>query len=196
MGKTDSYELLHHFLTEQPESKIGTSSPQSFTISLIKKQLHHTKQLQKKSSFARLPSARTAASSGAPSSSMRRGPSSKELNRSQKSLVSIRSNRQIPNFPLAPIQEQMQETDVLQSVQVEGPRNITFLKNKLSQPMNHNRPGEASLDGGKFSTALNESDDDLARHFPTGSRHASQTIQTQQASSSNNNKSLSQAQSL
>ena len=84
---------------------------------------------------------------------------------------------------------------MLQSVQVEGPRNITFLKNKLTQPMNQNRPGEASLDGGKFSTALNESDDDLARNFPTGSRHASQTIQTMQASTSNN-QTLSQAQSL
>ena len=113
VGKSDSYELLHHFLTEQHEQKLGTNSPQSFTLSLIKKQLHNTKQMQKKSSFARLPSARTQASSHAPSSSMRRGASSKELNRSQKSLHSIRSNRNLPNFPLAPIQEQMQESDVL-----------------------------------------------------------------------------------
>jgi len=60
VGKTDSYELLHHFLAEQMEdSHLGLSSPQRFTISLIKKQLKHTKQMQKKSSFARLPSART-----------------------------------------------------------------------------------------------------------------------------------------
>ena len=65
----------------------------------------------------------------------------------------------------------MQETDVLQGHQVEGPRHITFLKNKLTPiPGSQNRIGEVSLDGGKFSTQLGESDDDLARHFNSGTR--------------------------
>lgn len=37
VGKSDSYELLHNLLSELPTWKDGMSSPQKFSISLIKK---------------------------------------------------------------------------------------------------------------------------------------------------------------
>ena len=68
VGKRDSYELLHNFLAGQNRDS-SMPIPSLTNILQIKKQLQRTQTLQKKSSFARLPSARTQASSGSQSSS-------------------------------------------------------------------------------------------------------------------------------